>query len=236
MGQSQNQDWYITYDESILLKNKSFPHKLALAVQLKQYISIGSFPKNSSDITNGLVSHLSGQLDTNESILNGYDWSGRTAERHRVEILNFLGVEKPNEHHRNDLIVFLVDEIVPMGNSRTEIEEISSKWFLGKKLVPPTEKVLSRTISTALSRFENGLFNKVASLLGHGTTEMFDSCLETAPGDNGSFSWLRSDPGRVGLATVLDELEKLAFIEGCGLPVDHIGTIHSKIKENSTRE
>jgi len=34
MGQSQDQGWYITYDESILLKNKSFPHKLALAVQL----------------------------------------------------------------------------------------------------------------------------------------------------------------------------------------------------------
>ena len=93
MEQNQYQDWYLTYDESILLKNKSFPHKLAFAVQLKQYLSTGSFPKSKSSLVSGLVSHLSEQLETNESILNEYDWSQRTAERHRKEILKFFLLE-----------------------------------------------------------------------------------------------------------------------------------------------
>ena len=83
MEKSQYQDWYLTYDESILLKNKGFPHKLAFAVQLKQYLSTGSFPKNKSGVANGLASHLSNQLETNESILDGYDWSHRTADTRR---------------------------------------------------------------------------------------------------------------------------------------------------------
>ncbi len=84
---SQSENWYLTYDESILLKDRRFPHKLAMAVQLKQYQSTGFFPKTSSEITNGLVSHLSDQLETNDSILTGYNWSGRTARNHREEIL-----------------------------------------------------------------------------------------------------------------------------------------------------
>lgn len=231
MEQNRYQDWYLTYDESILLKNKSFPHKLALAVQLKQYLSIGSFPRSTSDINNGLVSHLSEQLETNRSVLDGYHWSGRTARRHREEILKFLRVEKPSEQHYRELIRFLVDDILPFGGSRTEIWEVCSKWFLEQKLSAPTENVLSRTISTALSQFENGLTNEVASLLGRGTTEMYDRCLKTGPYEKPSFTWLRSDPGRVGLATILDELEKLVFIEACALPFEQIRGIHPKIRE-----
>jgi len=77
MEQNGYQDRYLAYDEAILLKNKSFFHKLALAVQLKHYLSLGSFPKGPSDVNNGLVSHLSQQLETNRSILDGYHWSGR---------------------------------------------------------------------------------------------------------------------------------------------------------------
>ena len=231
MEQNQYQDWYLTYDESILLKNKSFPHKLAFAVQLKQYLSTGSFPKSKSSLVSGLVSHLSEQLETNESILNEYDWSQRTAERHRKEILKFLGVEKTNEEHREDLIDFLIDDILPFGSTKTEIEDVCLKWFFEHKLSAPTEKVLSRIISTALSKFENRFFDQVASLLGRGTTELFDRCLRSDPGEKGSFTWLRSDPGRVGLLTVLDELDKLAFIEDCAIPIQEIGGIHPKIRE-----
>jgi len=231
MEYNQSEDWYLTYDESILLKNKSFPYKLAMAVQLKQYQSIGFFPKVSSQIPNGLVSHLSDQLETDDSILKGYDWSSRTARNHKEEILKFLGVEKTNEKHRKELINFLVDDILPFGNSKIEIEEVCLKWFLEQKLMAPTEKVLSRAISTALSKFESKMFNEVASLIAMGTTELFDRCLDTDSGEQGSFAWLRSDPGRVGLATVLDELEKLTFIESCGLPMQEIGGIHPKIRE-----
>ena len=97
MQYNQSESWYLTYDESFLLKNKSFPHKLAMAVQLKQYQSNGFFPKVSSEISNGLVSHLSNQLETSASTLKGYDWSSRTARNHREEILKFLGFEKTNE-------------------------------------------------------------------------------------------------------------------------------------------
>lgn len=231
MQQDHYQDWYLTYDESALLKSKSFPYKLAIAVQLKQYQANGRFPKTTSEITDGLVSHLSDQLGTNESILKGYNWSNRTARKHREEILKFLDIEKPSERNYKELIGFLLDDILPFGSPRTEIGEICLKWFLEHKLAAPTDKVLSRTISTALSKFENKLFHQISALVGRGTTEMLGRCLNTDPREKGSFIWLRSDPGRVGLATVLDELEKLAFIESCGLPMDRIGGMHPKIRE-----
>tara|TARA_R110002050_G_scaffold64779_5_gene140807 strand:+ start:18428 stop:21322 length:2895 start_codon:yes stop_codon:yes gene_type:complete len=231
MQYNQSESWYLTYDESFLLKNKSFPHKLAMAVQLKQYQSNGFFPKVSSEISNGLVSHLSNQLETSASTLKGYDWSSRTARNHREEILKFLGFEKTNENHRKELIEFLIDDILPYGSTKTEIEEICLKWFLEHRLAVPTEKVLSRTISTTLAKFENRLFTQVASLLGRVTTKLFDRCLKNDSREKGSFTWLRSDSGRASLATILNELDKLAFIEDCVLPLKEIGGIHPKIRE-----
>lgn len=223
--------WYITYEETHLLKTKPDINKLCFILQLKHFKTTGRFPNTLSDVSQPCIDFLCTQLDLSSDILSSYDWEGRSARRHRKEILLHLAIKKPTQKHRIAFRSWLVCSIFSRGTPKDTVEDIATKWFFERKLLCPPLKVLLRDISRAYSKFETILFEKIAARLEPATMEMFERCLETAPGENGSFSWLRCDPGRVGLSTVLNELEKLALIQGCGLSFDQIGAVHPKIRD-----
>ncbi|ASO08370.1 DUF4158 domain-containing protein [Arenibacter algicola] len=95
MEDNLSTNWFISYDEAELLKNKRYPHKLAFALQLKNYSETGAFISKEKDIRSDLIDHLCTQLHTNPSILKDYNWMSSTAKRHRSEILMFLKIGRP---------------------------------------------------------------------------------------------------------------------------------------------
>lgn len=231
MEDNLSTNWFISYDEAELLKNKRYPHKLAFALQLKNYSETGAFISKEKDIRSDLIDHLCTQLHTNPSILKDYNWMSSTAKRHRSEILMFLKIGRPGAVDQQELRFLMCDQLFPTGIQKEEANDLAKKWYFEKRLKCPPENALYREIASAFADFENKLFTHVASLLGRGTTELFDRCLRSEPHENGSFTWIRSDPGRTSLATILSELDKLSFIEDCGLPAKEIGGIHPKIRE-----
>ena len=97
-------------------------------------------------------------------------------------------------------------------------------WCRDLRIEPPSPKRIERRIRSVLHRHEAELFDTIAGRLSGETCARLDALLqptgsaETAAGDDGDeepavvvslFSQLKTDPGPVGLNSVLKELGQL---------------------------
>ena len=58
------------------------------------YHCAGRFAQRAEAFPLGAIAYLAQQTGTEPSDLETYDWSGRTARRHRADILEFLGIQR----------------------------------------------------------------------------------------------------------------------------------------------
>ncbi len=127
--------WSLNFEELELLKTKPSRSHLPFCVQLKHYQYSGTFPKSFSDISEIPLQYLMGQLEVVE--IEEYQWNGRTAERHRLEILKYLGIKKSNDGDRTEYKEWLISELIPKVSNIKELVARSEEWFLQHKLILP---------------------------------------------------------------------------------------------------
>ncbi len=84
--------WSLNFEELALLKSKPPKNHLPFCFQLKFYQHLGRFPQSYDEIAEAPLKYLKEQLDEFE--IEEYDWKGRTAKRHRAEILKYLDIRK----------------------------------------------------------------------------------------------------------------------------------------------
>lgn len=77
-------------DEVTWLRNKSGATRLGFAVQLKFLLWRGRFPKMRLELPRGAVEHVARQVGVAASELAQYDFTSRTAKRHRSEIRELI--------------------------------------------------------------------------------------------------------------------------------------------------
>ena len=83
--------WTLVGDELELVAAKHADTRLPFALLLKFYGRYGRFPRNRGELHPEAVEFLARAIDTDRAGLLGYDWSGRTVERHRGEIRRHFG-------------------------------------------------------------------------------------------------------------------------------------------------
>ncbi|MCC2525764.1 Tn3 family transposase [Vibrio coralliilyticus] len=218
--------WTLSYEELELLKTKPAKNHLPFCIQLKFYKQNGTFPKSFDDIDEVPIQYVMSQIDV--ASIEPYDWSSRTAKRHRSEVLQFLGIRKSSDKDRSDYKSWLISEVVPYTSDIIEISSKSEGWFLSKKLELPTKKVLDRLIRSAMNNHEEALFTNITSLISTAAKQKIDSSLSESSEKDMSFMQLKADPGRLGLDSVIKETDKLAFINSLQIPVRSLKQINTK--------
>src|SRR5882762_6283258 len=137
---------------------------------------------------------------------------------------------------------WLRQAILPSEQNTHHLEEIVLDWCREHHIEPPTAQRIERLIRSALHRHESAFFDTILQQLPPSTRARFDGLLEPVeseiPSDQRSddptivatvFSQLKTDPGPVGLASVLTELEKLEHMRRLDLPVDLFADVPPKI-------
>lgn len=131
------------------------------------------------------------------------------------------------------LAAWLRDEVLPADQTPGHLQERVLDWCRDNRIEPPTSGRNERIIRSALRVYESAFFEAIAEKLSKRSRQRLDALLDS-PGAGATeasgtdtdqyertpFANLRADPGRVGLETVLKELEKLRCIEDVGLPDD----------------
>ena len=203
--------WSLSFEEMQLLKSKPNRNHLAFVSQLKFYQNSGHFPSSTKDISPTVLHYLANQIEADVGHLHSYDWSGRTGARHRREIMDFIGIRRVSAIDKANFTAWLAQSVYPRGVATSEATELAFDWFRTRKIECPAEKELDKLVRSAQQQFEDELFERISKCLQLQCKQRLDQSLETVAG-KAVFSDIKSDPGRVGLDSVLKEAAKLAFI------------------------
>jgi Domain of unknown function (DUF4158) len=146
--------------------------------------------------------------------LAGYDWSGRTIERHRHEIRGHFGFRVCGKEDGAKLAEFLADGMA----QRERRYELVREEFLAecrvRRLEPPSPDQVERYARSALFQAGRRLAGRIAGRLASETAARL-LALAGAGDDPGVedepdlLRRIKSSPGAVSLSTMVAETEKL---------------------------
>lgn len=154
------------------------------------------------------ILYICNQLDFDSDDPIDYDFKGRTARRHREEILETLGIRKIKPQDKKELTQWLENEDFPLGIAVKEVVANSREWLRKCKIDLPQEREFEREVASAYSEFETKLFEQFSNDLSHHTKESILECLvEPEVNEYMPFSKLKADPGRI--AYILQYLLKI---------------------------
>jgi hypothetical protein len=99
-------------EEMALLENKSEENRLGFAVLLKFFQLEARFPRAKHEVPKLVVSYIASLLGLSSRLYKQYEWVGRTFERHRAEIRDYLSFREFTVKDSEKLTAWLCDKVL----------------------------------------------------------------------------------------------------------------------------
>ena len=139
-----------------------------------------------------------------------YNLWGRSGQRDRERMRAYLGFRPIELADERRLRRWLEFEMAPRDLEPAHLRIAVADWCRERRLEPPAEDHAERLIAGAVQSFEEGFFAQISQSQGPETWARLDALVDRDPGDTddepesgrSTFALLKSDPGRVGLASV----------------------------------
>ncbi len=223
-----------------LLRGRAGATRLGFGLMLKFLSWRGRFPRGPSELPHNAVAHVARQVGVPPAALGSYDWTGRQIKRHRVEIRAVLGFRECSVAEAEMLTDWLAVHVACAERRPERVREELLARCRAQRIEPPERTRIARVVRSALHQAEDALFAGVVSRLGTDAPATRLEALVAGTGcgdaeepDNESgrsvLSLIKTDPGRVSLATVLDEIDKLRATRAIDLPDDLFADIAPKV-------
>jgi len=225
--------WSLAADEEALLAGRTELNRLACAASLKFFQIEGRFPGFPGEIPQQALAYLAEVLDVSSRDLDGYDFSSRTAKLHRQEVRAYLGFRMSTNEDASAVQAWLVAHLSVGAHTTGSILEALHQWYQEQRIELPSLGRQQRIVNAVARRGESQFFQQLSARLPAATVQIIASVLtrshDEAAEDVSQFMNLKSDPGRVSLASVLTELRKLAFIEQFHFTAEMFQDIPTKV-------
>lgn len=227
--------WTLVGDELGQVAGKRGATRLGFSLLLKFYARHGRFPRGRGELPDEAVAYVARQVGVPASDLGFYEWDGRTVEYHRAQVRKFLGFRECTVADAEKL----AGEIC-QGERRPErVREELLKRCRQEGIEKPAPGRTNRIIGSGLREAEKALVAKVTGRIPAQVDARMNALIagggnddaEDEPGEDGRalFAQIRDDPGNVSLATVREEVAKLAAIRAIGLPSGVFAGIAPKV-------
>jgi hypothetical protein len=172
------------------------------------------------------LAFLGEQLSSPPAAWFDYDLKGRSSKRDRELVRAFLGFRPIEVSDEDQLRNWLASEVVPTDLDSRHLRAAVADWCRDHQLEPPADDRADRLIAAAVHAFEEGFFAEILQRLPDETRMRLDALVDAGPegtedaaeNTRSVFSVLKSDPGRIGLASVEGEVTKLGLIRDLDLP------------------
>lgn len=250
--------WTLFPDELALAGAKTGHTRLGFAVMLRFFAGEGRFPHDKHEVPVEVLRFVGEQVgEPAEAGPEGwlrYDWSGRSIKYHRAEIRGFFGFREATTQDGEDVAGWLLEEVLPREQDTEKLRAAFYERCRALKIEPPTPGRVDRLVASAARRFEERFCASVFDRLSEDALLKMDALLATERGtDNVAFddpvpvaeqypmrrsvlAWVKADPGRASLESVLDEVKKLGRVREIGLPPDlFAGDPPALVKEHRRR-
>src|SRR5579884_990192 len=232
-------------DDLKILTNKTGATRLGCAILLKCFQLEGRFPHAKYEIPRSVVDYLAHQLKLDAALFQQYDWEGRTIKLHRAQIREELGFREATAADSDAISAWLVNTHLSRDQHIDHLKAKVLTEFRERKIEPPTADRIERLIHSACATYEQALFANALQRLSPETRTRLDALLDRSiqmedqdepaddePSSTGGprrevITWrdLKTNPGAVGLESVLSEIDKLRMLSQLALPADLFGDV-----------
>lgn len=220
------ESWTLVEEDRALLAGKSGYTRLGFALLLKFFEKEARFPESLSEIPFEAVVYVADQVKVDDATWSEYKQESRASFYHRSEIREFFGFREFGRDDEGPLVEWLAVEVCGTELRVEAVIEAALVRCRTLKLEPPGRT--ERIAAAALRRAETVFCDRILARLNDDAIE----ALELLEADNADVrAALKSDPGRVGLETVLVEIAKLEAVRSIGLARDLFADCSEKLVE-----
>jgi len=217
--------WTLVEVDWDLVANKSGATRLGFALLLKFFELEARFPRGRSEVPPAAVSFVADQVGVPANDLAGYDWSGRSIKYHRGQIRAAFGFREATGADEERWTAWLRQSVCPVELSDDRIRDALLGKCRSDQVEPPGSSRIARVLGAARAGHESDFTTRTVTRLPPTAVERLeDLVLEpTSPLRDdaaGFLAEMKADPGRVGLKTLLGEIEKLERVRAICLPSD----------------
>jgi TnpA family transposase len=233
-------------DELHLLGNKTGATRLGFAILLKYFQCEGRFPAGRHEVPTAVVEYLAHQLTLDAALLGQYDWAGRTSAEHRTQIRTHLKFREATAADSAEMSTWLVQQVLAADQHPDHLKARVLSRFRALQIEPPTPERVERLIRSARATFEQTFFTETAQQIPSATRERMDALLEQTlqagddeddvaeleeanTPDQVTLPMLKTNPGPVGVETILTELAKLRVLHAWVLPPDLFAGVSAQV-------
>lgn len=228
------EQWSLEPGDEHLLFHKEKRRRLGLLAQLAFYRRYRRFPEQRGDFAPAVVAHLADQIHASVESLDDYGWNDRTGRRHREWILELLGVRPFDKVAKDAFRIWLLTDALPREPKDDALDESIGEWLARAQVERPTSARFDRLVRAVRHEREKSVFDHVVARLDDGACRRLDELL--GEDDEGcGFLGLRGEPGRIGLESLLGEVEKLEVIRSLALPADILKPFHPDLIQRYRR-
>ena len=228
----------LTKEELEIFKKKSDETKLGFAILFKFFQSEGRFPVHKNEVPKNVIKYLSRQLKIKAITFNSYNWKSRIIKYHRAQIRKYFKFTEATRSQTEEMVKWLANLVISNDMNKEALKNLVYNKFKDMHIEPPTNDQINRIIRTAVSVSEKKFFQEIFENLPKKSILLIDSLInnfilseEAESSSDGKFTFneLRSDPGRIGLESILKEIEKLRIIQQLELPENILNNTPNKI-------
>jgi len=184
---------------------------LGFAVLLKAFLFLGFPPRRKEDVPFSVVSWISQQLDVDSSVYEGYIWKSRLWDKHLAAIRRFTGFKPINQKESRMLADWLVEK-ASNHPSRAKMYAAAIHRYRHLLRELPKEKELQRLVNSTWQQYLNKVCHEISDRVGPEIRTMMDQSLDFDPSDKERYGWIKANPRKIGLKTLMIEIERLRFV------------------------
>ena len=237
--------WTLIPIELDLLTKKTATNRLGIALLLKYFQYEGRFPISKAEIPRDVVCYVAQLLKVSPDRFDNYDWQGRTIKAHRAIVRDFVGITEATVKDAQNLTAWLETQVLAYDLKPESLEVAAKERLRYLKIEPPTSERIERIVRSAIRSFEDSFCDKTTEQLSLSVRTELDELLKTTsePDDleeqaetentahniPSPLAILKSDPGRIGLDSLISEAAKLEQLRQLELPNNLFGGISNKV-------
>jgi hypothetical protein len=154
-----------------------------------------------------------------------YAWSGRTIEYHRAQIRSALGFREATRGDEHKLSLWLAEEVCPVEFRDDRLRSAVLVRCRAERLEPPGR--MDRIIGAGRAAFEGQFCEMIVGRIPARARVRLLGLLDEVGDDRGVLAELKSDPGRLGLEALVNEIAKLDRV--LALPSDLFADVSEKL-------
>jgi TnpA family transposase len=226
--------WHLTPADHAPIAAKGRANRLRFAVMLLFFRDRGRFPRAADEIGTATIVALANTLGVPVPLGPfAFDIADRTLERQRAEIRALFGFREATIADAAALRIWLCDHAVASSRDHDRLAtELEARCRI-LRIEPPTPDRIARIVRAAVRAYEDRFTSTIHGRLSADVRTRLDALLQptsgrshdgedepSASGARALLNFVRGDPGRASLDSVMRELERLQTIRAIGLPTN----------------